>query len=213
MSDRERHPAIEVLHGRISATSFDPEHVLSEQTIRELVDDAVQAPSSFNIQHWRFVCVRDAESKKRLRKLAYNQAPAEDAAVTFIILGDLRGHERLAEILEESVEAGVISRRTAETWVKQSNRIYADDEMARDEAMRSGTLAAANLMISAAARGLVSAPMIGFDPKGVCDEFEIDDRHLPVMLLAVGRPADGNAPRKIRLDVDDVLAFDRCREF
>ena len=52
-----------------------------------------------------------------------------------------------------------------------------------------------------------------FDPKGVCDEFEIDDRLLPVMLLAVGRPADGNAPRKIRLDVDDVLAFDRCREF
>ena len=29
MSDRARHPAIEVLHGRISATSFDPGDVLS----------------------------------------------------------------------------------------------------------------------------------------------------------------------------------------
>jgi nitroreductase len=213
VSDRARHPAIEVLYGRISATSFDPDDVMSEETIRELIEDANQAPSSFNIQHWRFICVRDPERKKRLRKLAYNQAPAEEAAVTFIILGDLRGHERLGEILERSVEAGVIDRRTAEKWVEQSNRIYADEEMARDEAIRSATLAAANLMISAAARGLVSAPMIGFDPEGVRQAFEIDDRHFPVMLLAVGRPADGNTPRKIRLAVDDVLAFDRCREF
>jgi nitroreductase len=145
--------------------------------------------------------------------MAFDQAPAGDAAVTFIILGDLRAHERLDEILDRSVEAGVMSQRTAETWVRQASGIYSDDLMARDEAIRSATLAAANLMISASARGMVSAPMIGFDPKGLREEFEIDDRYLPVMLLAVGRPADGNAPRKSRLPVDDVLAFDRCRKF
>ncbi len=209
MSD---HPAIELLHGRISATSFDPARELSDETIRELIRDASQAPSSFNIQHWRFVCVRKAEDKKRLRELAYDQPEVEEAAVTFIVLGDLLGHERLAEILEPSVAAGLMSRRRAERWVEMSNRAYRDPQMARDEAIRSATLAAANLMISAGARGLVSAPMIGFDSGGVKTEFGIADRFLPVMLLAVGHPGDHRAERKIRLDVDDVLAYDRGHE-
>lgn len=210
MSD---HPVIDVLHGRISATSFASGRGLPDETVRELIRDATQAPSSFNIQHWRFVCVRKDEDKKRLRALAYDQSEVEEAAVTFIVLGDLLGHERLEKILEPSVEAGVMSRRCARRWVEMSNRAYGDPQMARDEAIRSATLAAANLMMSAAARGLVSAPMIGFDSEGVKTTFEIGERYLPVMLLSVGHPGDDNPERKVRLDVDDVLAFDRGREF
>ena len=152
MTDNLRHPAVDVIHGRISASSFDPRGQLDDVTVRALMDDAVQAPSSFNIQHWRFICVRDPERKKRLRALAYGQRQVEDAAVTFVVLGDVRGHERLGEILEPSVERGVISQSTADSWVKQSDRIYADREMARDEAIRSASLASMNLMISAATR-------------------------------------------------------------
>ncbi|MDX1389341.1 MAG: nitroreductase family protein [Acidobacteriota bacterium] len=210
MSD---HPVIALLYGRVSATSFDRERGLSEGLIRELIRDATQAPSSFNIQHWRFVCVRTPEDKKRLRELAYGQPEVEDAAVTFIVLGDVRAHERLDEILRPSVEAGLITRRSADRWIETSNRAYSVPQMARDEAIRSATLAAANLMMSAAARGLVSAPMIGFDSEGVKTTFEIGERYLPVMLLSVGHPGDDNPERKVRLDVDDVLAFDRGREF
>jgi nitroreductase len=85
--------------------------------------------------------------------------------------------------------------------------------LARDEAIRSGALAAMALMLAAQAKGLASGPMIGFDPEGVKREFGIADRYVPVMLLAVGYPAPGNLPRKPRLGVDEVLAFGRGREF
>ena len=39
-------------------------------------------------------------------------------------------------------------------------------------------------------------------------EFNIDARYLPVMLIAVGRPAPGNWPRKPRLRVNEVLVDD-----
>jgi nitroreductase len=55
--------------------------------------------------------------------------------------------------------------------------------------------------------------MIGFDPEGIKREFGISDRYVPVMLLPVGYVAPGNLPRKPRLGVDEVLAFDRSREF
>ena len=51
------------------------------------------------------------------------------------------------------------------------------------------------------------------DPAGVKREFNITDRYVPVMLLTVGYPAPGNWPRKPRLGVEDVLAFNRGREF
>ena len=136
-----------------------------------------------------------------------------DAAVSFIVFGDLRGHEKLAGILSASVKAGIIDQQTADSWVASANKSYADPQKARDEAIRSASLAAMTLMLAAQAKGLVSGPMIGFEPDGVKREFNISGRYLPVMLITVGYAAPGNWPRKPRLPVDQVLAFDTGREF
>ncbi len=206
--------ALESIKGRISANKFDASRSLAEAEIKELVWYATQAPSSYNIQHWRFVAVTKPEDKTRLKAVAYNQQKVEDAAVVFIVLGDLRGYEKLPQILGQTLEAGLTDEKKAESWVKTATASYEKNErFARDEAIRSGALAAMTLMIAAEAKGLLSGPMIGFDPEGVKREFGISDRYAPVMLLTVGYPAPGNWPRKPRLSVDDVLAFDRGREF
>jgi len=210
---RDGHPVLELIHSRLSTERFEPGGTLSEKEIRELIEDAIQAPSSFNIQHWRFVAVRDPDGKKRMREAAYGQAAVEDAAVTLVILGDVRAHEKLESILESSVEAGVMSRRKAGRWVEMSGKIYADAQLARDEAIRSASLAAMTLMLAAAARGLASVPLIGFDPVRVRREFGVPEHCLPVMLVCVGRAAEGNPPRKIRMEADRVLAFDRGSDF
>ncbi len=203
-----------LLKERISTNLYDKSRALSEEEIRDLVSYAAEAPSSYNIQHWRFVAVRKPEDKARLKAVAYNQQKVEDAAVTFIVLGDLRGYEKLGEILRRSVEAGILEQKVADAWVNSAKKAYSTNErFARDEAIRSASLAAMVLMIAAQAKGLASGPMIGFDPEGVKREFEIPDRYLPVMLLTVGYPAPGNNPRKPRLNVDEVLAFDKGREF
>ncbi|MFQ3585198.1 MAG: nitroreductase family protein, partial [Cyanobacteriota bacterium] len=101
-----------------------------------------------------------------------------------------------------------------ESWVKMAQSAYLNNPtLARDEAIRSGAMAAMALMIAAQAKGLVSGPMIGFDPEGVKREFNIPDRYVPVMLLPVGYAAPGNWPRKPRLSVNEVLAFGQGREF
>ena len=205
---------IELIKQRISTNKFDTSRTLSEAEVKELVSYATEAPSAYNIQNWRFVAVTAPEEKARLRSVAYNQQKVVDAAVTFIVLGDLRGYEKLAQILKPMVDDGLMDPATAEGWVRSAASSYgADNQFARDEAIRSASFAAMTLMIAAQAKGLATGPMIGFDPAGVKREFNIADRYVPVMLLTVGYPAPGNWPRKPRLGVEDILAFNKGREF
>jgi nitroreductase len=90
---------------------------LTEDQIRELVAYATEAPSAYNIQPWRFIAVTEPEAKARLKAVSYNQQKVEDAAVTFIVLGDLRGYERLPEVLGKSVAAGLIDQKMADGWI------------------------------------------------------------------------------------------------
>jgi len=204
---------LETIKHRISANKFDPARKLSAEEIKELVALATEAPSSYNIQHWRFVALTEQADKERLKAVAYGQQKVVDAAVTFIVLGDLRGHEKLPGILQSFVNEGQMSQELADGWVAQVNGRYSHPQEARDEAIRSASLAAMTLMLAAESKGLVSGPMIGFDAASVKREFNISDRYVPVMLLTVGYPAPGNWPRKPRLAVDEVLAFDQGREF
>jgi len=213
MGEQRAHPFLQVVRDRATIEEFDPARDLSEQEIRELIEDTIQAPSSFNIQHWRFVAVRHAEDKQRLREAAYGQAHVEHAAVTFIILGDTKGVEKLPQIVEQAVACGALPERKGAAWLRMAGSIYGDEKIARDEAMRSGSLAAMILMLCAEARGLASAALSGFDAARVMRDFEIDERYVPVMLLAVGHPRGGPGVRQPRMPVDDVLAFDRGRVF
>ena len=205
---------LETIKHRISANNFDNTKTLSEAEIKDLISYAIEAPSSFNIQHWRFVAVTKQEEKARLKAVAYNQPKVSDAAVTFIVLGDLQAYERLPKIYAPLVAAGAMTQEQVDRTVGLAIGMYSSNpQMARDEAIRGASLAAMTLMLAAEAKGLVSGPMIGFDPEGVKREFGISDRYVPVMLLAVGYAAAGNHPRKPRLSVDEVLAFEQGREF
>ena len=213
MADVENHAVLELIRKRVSVESFEPDRVLEEEEIRALIQDAIEAPSSFNIQHWRFVAVRDPIDKAKLKEAAFGQQQVEDASVTFIILGDIRGVEELPRVLDLAVDSGALPRGKADAWLRTAEEIYGDPQMARDEAIRSCSLAAMTLMLAAEARGLATGALVGFDPLKVKNIFDIDERYLPVMLLTVGYAANTDESRKPRLTVDEVLSFDRARNF
>jgi len=206
------HPILQIIHRRATIESFDPSREIDESLIRALVADASRAPSSFNIQHWRFVAVREAGDRERLCEAAYGQLQVRDAPLTFIVLGDMQGVEKLPQILDVAIAEGTIPAGKAAAWSRMAKQIYEDPQLAHDEAIRSASLAAMTMMIAAEARGLASGALIGFDPEKVKAGFGIDDRYLPVMLLSVGYATTAPTARMCRLPVDEVLYWDRCPE-
>ena len=213
-ADNRTKDALTLIRERTSVNHFDPSKTVSEAEIREIIADAVQAPSSYNIQHWRFVAVTDPEKKKQLQSAAYNQVKVGQASATIIVLGDLQGYEKMEQIYAPLVKNGVVTQDYASGAAQRATDTYFNNpQFARDEAIRSAALAAMTLMIAAQARGYVTGPMIGFDPEQVKRVFDISDRYVPVMLITLGYPAPGNLPRKPRLSVDEVLEFNAGREF
>jgi nitroreductase len=198
----------EAIEQRISANMFDPTKSLTTSQIEELIRLATCAPTAFNFQNWTFIAVQSKEAKERLKAVAYGQQKIVDAAVTFIVCGKLEAHKGLAHALKPSIASGLLEQSMADTWVQMAHDGHENNPIRqRDEAIRSASMGAMTLMLAAQGMGLVSGPMIGFDPAGVAKEFKLTVNDIPAMLVAVGVAAPGNWPQKPRLPVREVLTI------
>lgn len=200
------HPLLAAIERRSSVNHFDPQQSLDDASIEALVGWAGRAPSAFNLQNWRFVAVRSATGKQRLRELAWNQAKVSEAAVTFIVCGVLPCAESLGERLQPSVAAGFMHADLVTAWQSSATQMYADvPHSRRDEAIRSATFAASTLMLAGQALGLAASPMSGFDAAGVSHAFALHTDEIPVMLVTMGRARPDNWPQKPRRPVHEIL--------
>jgi len=197
---------IECILSRSATKYFDPAVILSDDQIRELVRIGTTAPTSFHMQNWRFIAVRTPEAKARLRPIAWDQAPITDAAVTFIVCGQLADSSVIPQRLAPVVEAGIMPEKMVPDWENPARGLYFEHpQRQRDEAVRSGAIGATAMIYAARSWGLGSTPMIGFDAEAVAREFGLADDEVPVMLLSVGAERPGNWPQKPRRPMAEVL--------
>src|ERR1700756_3328036 len=102
---------IESIVSRSTTKHYDPAFTLSDDQIRELVRIGTTAPTSFHLQNWRFIAVRTPEAKARLSPIAWNQPAITEAAVTFIICGQLADSSVIPARLAPVMEAGIMPAR------------------------------------------------------------------------------------------------------
>lgn len=196
-----------VIESRTSVNNFQTGRPLGNEVITSLVRQATQAPSAYNMQNWRFIAVQSEEAKARLKSAAFGQQKIMDASVAFIICGMLAAHTQLANVLKLSVEANIMDQQVVNAWVAQASASHEGNSiLQRDEAMRSASMAAMTLMLAAQGMGLGSCPMSGFDATQVAREFGLAATELPVVIVAVGHPATGDWPQKVRKALPEVLS-------
>ena len=188
---------------RRSVRTFDPDHEIDDATLEEIFELVTRSPSSFNLQHWRFVVVRDQERKDRLRTASFGQGHVGEASAVVVIAAKLDAHEDAARVQEH-----VPDDEQRGNLVRMIQGFYANKpQFQRDEAIRSASLAAMTLMLVAPSKGLATCPMIGFDPAQVTEIVDLPDNCLPVMLVVLGKPAAGEPFPTSRLPLAEVVKF------
>ena len=103
------------IHERRSINFFDPDRGVEPQVLRELLETANLAPSSFNLQPWDVITVQDRENKKKLRACAFDQAKVEEAGAVLILVANPRGvEEHIDPVLDRMIELGYLKPEARE---------------------------------------------------------------------------------------------------
>lgn len=89
---------IDAIYARRAVKHFDPSHRLTAEEERQLLEATIQAPTSFNIQHWRFVILRDPALRSTIRKdYGNDQAQITDASLLVLFTADIKAWSKQPE--------------------------------------------------------------------------------------------------------------------
>lgn len=192
---------LDAIQTRRSIKQYDANHRISDADFQAIIRAGMLAPTSFNIQHWRFVHITDKDKRNQLRAAAWDQAQITEASELLIITANVKAWEQQPERYWKNT-----TKEIRDTLLDMIRNFYQDrDWLQRDEAIRSGAMAAQNIMLAAAALGYQTSPMIGFDMEKVAEISQLPKDHVIVMMLAIGKGITEAYPRGGQLETDKIL--------
>jgi putative NAD(P)H nitroreductase len=204
---------IQAIKERRSINYFETGKAISDDKLKELFDIANLSPSSFNLQPWKIIVVRDPGRKKVLRQCAFNQPKVEEASAVLIMIADPKGvEENLQRVLDSWQELGYIKAEMRQTYLEMAKNLYGQEASLKRKlfAVKNTSLFAMNLMITAKGLGLETHPMDGFDEECIKKEFNIPEDKIIPMLVAVGNLRTGITllPRAFRRRLEEFASFE-----
>ncbi|QDV21585.1 Putative NAD(P)H nitroreductase YodC [Gimesia panareensis] len=196
---------LKAIEERRSVKAYDPEHRMTDEEIQKLLSYTMLSPTAFNIQHWRFLVVKDPELRQKLREASWNQVQVTDASLLVVICADLKAWEKEPDRYWKNAPEPV-----QQALVPMILNYYKDNfEAERDEAMRSCGMAAQTMMLVAKEMGYDTCPMDGFDFEKVAELINLPEDHLISMFVVVGKALRPANERAGQLTLDEVVIYDR----
>lgn len=165
---------LECMLGRADIRSYRPDPIPDED-VKSLLEAAVQAPSSGNLQNWEFIIVRKYEAKKALADAAMGQGFIAEAPVVIAVCANL----------------GAMAAR----YGARGRELYS---------IQNTAAATENLMLAAWDRGIGSCWVGAFNENDVKRALNIPEDIRPVAIITMGY-TEGPAKKPGRRPVEEVM--------
>ena len=115
----------DIVYNRRSIRNFDPSVKIPREELLEILDKTVTAPSSVNMQPWRFVVVDSEEGKEKLTPfVSYNGVQNETSSAMVLIFADLKSQERAEDIYGKAVAQGKMPEEVKEKQLSSIVPMY-----------------------------------------------------------------------------------------
>ena len=200
----------DITFGRKSVRVYDENYKISHEEMLEMIQEAVTAPSSVNMQPWRFVVVESAEAKAKLQPLIrFNTKQNETSSAMVLIFGDLQCYEFGEEIYNQAVAEGKMPAEVRDQQLASIIPYYKrfTKEQMSDIVKVDSSLAAMQFMLTARAHGYETNPIGGFEADVLAETFGLDkERYVPVIILSVGK-AQESGYASVRLAAEKITEF------
>ncbi|CAM4054855.1 NAD(P)H nitroreductase [Bacillus manliponensis] len=200
----------DVIRDRRSVRFYDSSVKMTDEEIKELLEEAMLAPSGTNLNPWRFMVFTDQALKEKLLPMASGQQQVVDASAVIVVLGDMDAYtlENADKINQRAVDAGFMTKEIKDRINNSVQGYYGSvsEQVKKEWQMLDGGLLAMQFMLAAKARGYDTVPMLGYSIEEFRKEFNVPENLVNVLMIAVGKAKEPGFPT-VRLGVDEVTSW------
>ncbi|MBO1101205.1 nitroreductase family protein [Enterococcus hirae] len=199
-----------VVFGRKSVRVYDETVKISHEEMLEMIQETTTAPSSVNMQPWRFVVAESEEAKAKLKPLIrFNTRQNDTSSAMVMIFGDMNCYEYGEEIYDQAVAEGKMPAEVRDQQLAAILPYYQNftREQMNDVVKIDASLAAMQFMLVARSHGYETNPIGGFEADQLAEAFDLDkERYVPVMILSVGKAVE-EGYESVRLAPEKITTF------
>ncbi|HEL1542277.1 nitroreductase family protein [Streptococcus suis] len=200
----------EIMFSRKSIKVYDETVTIDHEEMLEMLNKAITAPSSVNLQPWRFVVVESAAAKAKLRPMVrFNTKQVDTASAVILIFADIKPQDRTEVIYDRAVAEGKMPQEVRDYQVPVIKSMYdaLSPATMREVVKMDASLAAMQLMLVARSHGYDTNPMSGFDPEEMVATFDLDpDRYIPVLMVSIGKAKEPGFD-SVRIEAEKITDF------
>ncbi|HHT9104593.1 MAG TPA: nitroreductase family protein [Candidatus Wujingus californicus] len=200
----------EAITKRRSIRKFKPDPV-PDELIRQLLESARLAPSGSNTQPWRFIVVKNPETRQRLQKASFNQYHVGQSPAIIACCADIKAFGEFPERIDELIVSGALPAKTREVFVPSLKK----EGMSADikwhliiAAVGNTDIAIEHMVLQAVELGLGTCWVRWFDDNKVKEILEIPQNIEIIALLPVGYP-DEDPPQRPRFKLEKIVYYEK----
>ena len=199
---------VHFIQERHSIREYDPSYKISKEELESILEVATSAPSSRNLQPWRFVVITDENVKQEVKEMAFNQQVFDSCSAVIAVIGDCEMYRNAEHIYQSNVEAGNMPEPLKQEKVAAIENMLPNLSLQVREniALFDAGLVSMQIMLVARAYGYDTVTIGGFNKDKFAKRFELTDRYVPIVLIPIGKAA---APpfKTTRLPINEITTF------
>jgi len=202
----------EDLNWRYATKKFDSEKEISHEDLNTLLESIQLTASSYGLQPYEVIVVKDQETRKKLKEVAWNQTQITDASYLLVFANLKSVTENYVDTyLDNIAETRNLSRedlKGMEDMIKNTT-LKLSAESQNDWASKQAYIALGNLLSAAANLKIDTCPMEGFEAEKFDEILGLKDRNLTTAVIApIGYRSDDDQYQhlaKVRKSKSDLI--------
>lgn len=192
----------EILNFRHACTIFDTDKIIEDEIIKDILIAGQLSPSSFGLEPWRFIVLKNKDMQKSMQALCYHQPQISTASHVIILVGrtDFGSDDTyIDECIDRFTENQEKMKKTTKMALSYTKDI-------KSWSSHQCYLASMSMMIAGSLHKVDSCPMAGFIPDKIAEFLELKEHEFPALVLPFGYRA--KEPRaKVRWDLEKIVEY------
>ncbi len=185
---------------------FDETKKIPKEDLDFILETGRLSPSSFGLEHWKFIVVQSRDLKEKLRSACFDQQQLTTCSDAVAILA------KKDVLAPESDYVKKMFKRFGfgpelHSWLEQFYENYYGQIDVTQWSITQCHIAAANMMTAAAAIGIDSCPIGGFEPEKVKEALGYENKQYEIALIIPFGYRKDPQPPKHRLSISEIVEY------